>query len=163
MATQLSPAMRRRLDIQGLEEVEDEWLVEVKPWLSMAFYGCVLLAGLGTALASTEILWGLVAITVLGTVSRVHPVDLIYNHGIRRLTGTRPLPERRAPTRFACAVGTVWLIVVILLFWGGYSVAAYALGALLAAVALLVATTGICIPSIIWRALLRNAPAPRAD
>ncbi len=163
MKRRLSPTMRRRLDVQGFEDVDDERLAEVGPWLGMAFVGCAILAGVGTFTASTEILWALVTIAALAAILPVHPFDLIYNYGIRRLTGTRSLPQRGAPSRFACGVGAVWLIAVILLFEGGYMAAAYVLGGLLTLVAMLVGTTNICIPSMIYRAVFRKAVEPRID
>ena len=159
MSGLVSPTMRRRLDVQGFENIDDGWLAEVKPWTSMAFVGCTTLAGLGTILASTPILLALAVITTLAVILPVHPFDLIYDHGIRRLKGTRVLPPRGAPSRFACAVGTVWLVVVVVFFEVGFTTAAYVLGGLLTSVAALVATTNICIPSIIYRAVLRK-PAP---
>ena len=36
----LSPTTRRRLDVQGFSDVNDETLAEVAPWLRMAFARC---------------------------------------------------------------------------------------------------------------------------
>ena len=34
----------------------------------------------------------------------VHPFDLIYNYGVRFVTGTPPLPRRGTPSHFACGL-----------------------------------------------------------
>ena len=159
MAKTLSATIRRRLDVQGLCEVDDATLAEVVPWNRMAFAVCALLAGLGTALASPTFLWILTPIAAAGAIFPVHPIDLIYNHGIRCLRKTGPLPRRRAQTRFACAVGTVWMVATALAFQSGALTAGYILGGSLTAVAALVGTTDICIPSMIYNALFRRSPA----
>ena len=149
-----------RLDVQGFDTVDEELLAEVGPWLRLAFGLCATLAIVGTALASTPLLLTLAAIAFLAGVLPVHPFDLIYNHGIRRLTGTRPLPKRGPPSRFACGVGALWLIVTIGAFDSSYPIAGYVLGFTLAAVAILVSTMDICIPSMIFRAIF-GSPVPR--
>ena len=81
------------------------------------------------------------------------PFDLIYNHGIRYLRHTGPLPKRRAQSRFACGVGAIWLVATALAFQSGALITGYILGGALTGVALLVSTTDICIPSMIYNAL----------
>ncbi len=109
---------RRRLDIQGFERVEDALLAPVAPWLRMAFGLCALMAALGTALASPLILLLLMPIASIAAVSPVHPFDLLYNHGIRFLTGTGPLPRRGSPSRFACGLGAFGLCQPLMHFTG---------------------------------------------
>ncbi len=149
-----------RLDVQGFDTVDEELLAEVGPWLRLAFGLCATLAIVGTALASTPLLLTLAAIAFLAGVLPVHPFDLIYNHGIRRWTGTRPLPKRGPPSRFACGVGALWLILTVGAFDAGWTIVGYALGFTLASVAILVSTIDICIPSMIFRAIF-GSPVPR--
>ena len=149
-----------RLDVQGFDTVDEELLAEVGPWLRLAFGLCATLAIVGTALASTPLLLTLAAIAFLAGVLPVHPFDLIYNHGIRRLTGTRPLPKRGPPSRFACGVGALWLILTVGAFDAGWTIVGYALGFTLASVAILVSTMDVCMPSMLFRAML-GSPVPR--
>ena len=153
MGNQLSATMRRRLNVQGLSELDDETLAETAPWHRMAFGICALFAGAGTALASPVILWILTPIAALAALFPVHPFDLIYNHGIRYLRNTGPLPKRRAQSRFACGVGAVWLVATALAFQSGALITGYILGGTLTGIAVLVSTTDICIPSMIYNAL----------
>ena len=153
MKDQLSVTTRHRLDVQGFDGIPDERLAPVAAWLRLAFALCATLAAVGTITASSAVLGTLVVIATLAAIFPVHPFDLIYNHGIRHVRGTAPLPRRGAPTRFACGVGVVWLLAVIWAFGAGHQVAGYVLGGLLTAVALLVSTTDICIPSMIYRAI----------
>lgn len=152
MAT-ISATNRKRLEIQGFTGMDDEILSEVAPWLRFSPAVCAVLMGLGTALASPLILWALVPIAALGAIFRVHPFDLIYNHGLRYLTGTRPLPLNRAPRRFACGLAAVWLAATALAFQTGALLIGYVLGGVLTLVALIVSTTDFCIPSLIYGVL----------
>lgn len=119
MPRTLHPKHLHRLDIQGFDTVPEDHLAEVAPWPRMAFFLCACLAIIGTALASVPFLLALTVIAGLGALSPVHPFDLLYNHGIRRITGTRPLPRRGAPVRFACGLGAVWLVAVAWAFNAG--------------------------------------------
>lgn len=155
----LSCTTLRRLDIQGFDEIPVEQLARVAPWLRLTFGLCATLATAGTVLASPVLLWLLAPLALAGAVSPVHPFDLLYNHGVRHLTGTAALPRRGAPSRFACGVGAVWLAVTAWMFQSGATVAGYALGGLLSATAILVSTTDICLPSMVFRILSRWHPA----
>ena len=153
-----SPIKRRRLDIQGFTNVGDDLLTEVGPWLRLAFGLCTLLAFLGIALASTTIIWSLVPIAALGAIFPVHPFDLIYNFIIRKIIKTPPLPKRGAPSRFACGLGSVWLIIIGVLFHLGNNTTAYVLGGMLCVVGVLVTPIDFCIPSIMYRSIFGFPP-----
>ena len=149
-----------RLDVQGFDTVDELLLARVAPWLRLAFGLCATLAIVGTSLAAPSLLLTLAAIAFVGALSPVHPFDLVYNHGIRHFTATPPLPKRGPPSRFACGVGSLWLIVTVGAFQSSLPVLGYVLGFSFASVALLVASTDICIPSLIFRAML-GRPVPR--
>ena len=153
MRQTLTPRTRRLLEIQGFDAVDVLELAPVAPWLRLAFGLCGLLGGVGTLLASPTILLMLALIAAVAAASPVHPFDLIYNHGIRHFTGTGPLPKRGAPTRFGCGMGAVLVLVTAWAFSAGHQVAGYALGGALTFVVLLVSTTDICIPSLIYRSI----------
>ena len=149
----LTPRTSRLLDIQGFDTVDVQELAPVAPWLRLAFGLCAVLGGVGTLLASPIILLVLTLIAAVAAASPVHPFDLIYNYGIRHLTGTGPLPRRGVPTRVGCGMGAVLLLVTAWAFSTGHLVTGYALGGVMTFVALLVATTDICIPSMIYRSI----------
>ena len=153
MKDQLSATTRHRLDVQGFNGISDQRLAPVAPWLRLAFVLCATLAATGTVTASTALLGTLVVVAALAAIFPVHPFDLIYNFGIRHITATEPLPKRGAPSRFACGVGAIWLLGLIWAFEAGHHMAGYIFGGLLTAVAVLVSTTDICIPSMIYRAI----------
>ena len=154
----ISPVTRRRLDIQGFTDVDEDLLDQTVSWLRFAFALCTILAALGTVIASPIFLYVLAPIAALAAISPVHPFDLIYNYGIRYLTKTPQLPKRGAPSRFACGLGSVWLIVTALMFQSGNLTIGYILGGSLTFVALLVSTTDFCIPSMIYRSIFGFPP-----
>jgi len=149
----VSPVIRKRLETQGFCDLDDAALAEVEPWLRFTPAVCTTLMGLGTALASAPLLWAMAATAALGAIFPVHPFDLAYNYGLRRLTGTRRLPANGAPRRFACGMATVWLVATGSAFAAGVAPVGYLLGGLLTAVAALVSVTHFCIPSLIYGTL----------
>lgn len=112
--------------------------------------------GTGTALALTPLLWAMVPLAALGAIFPVHPFDYLYNVGVRHLTNTPPLPRNGAPRRFACGVAAVWLIGTAQAFGINVAWMDYLLGGLLTAVAAIVSITHFCVPSTLYRFLLRQ-------
>ena len=148
----ISPVTRQRLEIQGFTGIDDDALSTAAPWLRLAPALCAGGCGVGTVLAAPSILWPLALTAALGAAAPFHPFDLIYDAAIRRLTASPRLPANRGPRRFACAVGAIWLLATGGLFATGATVAGYVLGGAFVAVAGLVATTHICLPSMFYRA-----------
>jgi hypothetical protein len=149
----MSPETRDRLRVQGFDTVDDRDLATVAPWLRLAFALCALVAAVGTAFASPAILLALAGIAALSAAAPVHPFDLIYNYGIRHVTGTGPLPRRGLPSRFGCGMGALMLFPTAWAFSTGHTVAGYGLGSAVTAAALLVAATDICLGSIVYRSI----------
>ena len=58
---------------------------------------------------------------------------------------------------FVCGVGAIWLVITALAFQSGMLFTGYLLGTALTGIALLVSTTDICIPSMIYNALFQRS------
>ena len=159
MSKPLPSRTRKRLNVQGLTCISDQELAPVAAWWRTAYLGCAVLAAAGTALASPTILWIVMPLAALGALFPVHPLDLVYNYGIRYLTGTGPLPRRTPQTRFACGVGALWLVATALAFQSGQLTLGYALGGSLTGLAALAGTTDICVPSMIYNAIFLRPKA----
>jgi hypothetical protein len=155
----LSKTHRHRLDVQGFACVDDRTLSQTHHWLRMSPALCGTIAAAGIAIASPPVLWGLAVFAALGAILPFHPFDLIYNLGVRRLTGGPKLPANGIPRRFACGVGAVGLTGTGALFFTGLDVAGYLLGAALIATAAVVATTHFCIPSTVYGMLFGTPDA----
>lgn len=124
---------------------------------------CLAFVVTGLLLESGVVVLALVPIgAVAGWTSR-HPFDLIWNHGLRHLTGTPPLPPNPAPRRHAFKLATAWLLTVGILFAAGQTTAALVLGGILIAVCGLVTTTNFCIPSTLLGAWHHRRGTTRAD
>jgi hypothetical protein len=150
-----STTIRARLEAQGFCNLAEATLQEVGPWLRWSPAICTLCMLAGVALASPAILWALALTAFLGVLLPFHPFDLLYNYGARHLTGTRPLPHQGPQRRFACGIASAWLTVTGWAFHVGATTMAYTLGIPLILVAGLVSITHICIPSIIYNALVK--------
>lgn len=165
-------AIKNRLGAQGYEDVEEKRYVlqgyvangdaEIEgalPWTRVPYYICAIATGIGTVLAYPALLWAVMPLAFFGAVLPYNPLDYLYNYGYRRFTGTGKIPRQGMPRRFACGLAAAWLIATALAFQGGYAPVGYALGASLAAIAGLVATTNRCIPSAVYALIFGGPPA----
>ena len=143
---------RKFLQIQGFD-LDDEALAEIGPWMRWPYVFCASILTVGVLLASPAVLWTLSTIAIATVFLPSHPFNYLYNHGVRHLTGTRPLPPGTAQGKFSCGVGGVWLIATGAAFFAGATTVGYVLGGVLVAMATLVATTHLCIPSMVFNAL----------
>jgi hypothetical protein len=109
-----------------------------------------LVTAIGVALTSPTVLWILAAITSVGIFLPFHAFDLLYNYGMRHLTGTEPFPNSGPQRHFVFVVATVWLIATGWAFHVGANVVGIVLGVLLLLVGGLASTTNFCIPSFIY-------------
>ncbi len=141
----------QRFLVQGTQNIDEATIKEVGNWLRLALVFCATFAGLATILASPPIFYALLPVALAAAIFETHPVDHVYNHIIRRFTGTQPLPKRGIPTRVACGVGGLMMVATALAFSSGAMMLGYFLGGQLVLVASLAATTDICIPSIVYQ------------
>ncbi len=158
-----STVVRRRLEAQGFLGLDDVALAEIGPWLRWSPVLCAVFMATGTILASPLVLWALAAIALVGAILPAHPFDVVYNHVVRHLTGTRPLPHHGPQRRFACGVAAAWLTGTGLAFHGGAAALGYVLGGTLTVVAAIVGATHFCIPSLVYNKLFRPRPTAGAS
>lgn len=146
------------VELQGFTGVPDRDLKAIDLGLRVGPVFCMLLAGIGTVLASPVMLLALAPLAALGAILSGSPFDVFYNHGLRdALKGPR-LPVYNAPRRFACGMASAWLLVTAGLMAGGYATAGQAMGLLLVATAAVPVTTGFCVPSFIFRLVTGSIP-----
>jgi hypothetical protein len=126
---------------------------------------CLALVIAGLALQSAVLILALAPIGAVAGWTGHHPFDLIWNHGLRHLSGAPELPPNPLPRRHAFKLATVWLLAVGLLFAFGLTTAGLALGAVMVAVCGLLTATNFCVPSTLlgiwWRR--HGAAAPTAQ
>ena len=120
---------------------------------------CLSLVALGLALESAPLLLVLAAIGAVAGVTPRHPLDLVWNHGVRHLTGAPELPPNPVRRRHAFKVAAVWLVGVGALFAAGEDALALGLGLALVGACALVTATNFCIPSTLLALLERPKEA----
>jgi hypothetical protein len=146
----VNPTVRSRLEAQGFCGLDDATLEQLAPWIRWTYALGTLVTAVGVVLTSPGVLWTLAAITSVGIILPFHPFDLLYNHGMRHLTGTGPFPNSGPQRRFVFVVACVWLIATGWAFSVGADVAGIALGIALILVGALASVTNFCIPSFIY-------------
>jgi hypothetical protein len=109
---------------------------------------CLALVATGLALESAPLLFALAAIALVGGLASRHPIDLIWNHGLRYLTHSPALPPNPPRRRHAFKLASGWLVVVAGLFATGLAAPAFVLGGLLIAACTTVTLTNLCLPSV---------------
>jgi hypothetical protein len=95
---------------------------------------CLAIVVAGLALRSAPLILALVPIGAVAGWTGRHPFDLIWNHGLRHLSGAPELPPNPRPRRHAFKLATVWLLAVGLLFAFDQTTAGLVLGAVLVGV-----------------------------
>src|SRR2546429_6819683 len=118
---------------------------------------CLLLVITALGLESSAMIFALSGVGLLAGVSSRHPFDLIWNYGVRHLTGAPALPPNPPRRRHAFKIATVWLLAVGTLLAVGVSAAALVLGGLLVAACATVTATNFCIPSELFALWERSA------
>ncbi len=152
----LTPVTKKRLIIQGFSCYTDKELNDYKHGIRFSYYLCDLLLILGLLLANFYILATIMIISFFGALLQHHPFDYLYNYVIRHIINKPPIPIRTNQTRFACGIAAVWICLIIFLFYIHLNLWAYIAGGIIVFVATLVATTDICIPSMIYNFLFKK-------
>ena len=98
----------------------------------------------------------MVPVAALAVVLPHHPIEYLYNYGIRFLTRTAPLPANKAPVKFAFFMATIILAAAAWAFDNGIMWLGYALGANVAFVSALFVFSSFCIPAAIWAFVTGN-------
>lgn len=103
---------RRNLAMQGFGTLDESGFracrVGVKTVPAFALVGVI--AGLASGWPPLMFAWA--AILAIGAILRKNPVDQVYNHGLRYLTGGRDLGPTPAPRRFSAAFAAVMFVAL---------------------------------------------------
>ena len=82
-----------------------------------------------------------------------HPLDLVYNYGVRHIFGAAKLPKAPLPRRIACLMGGGMNLGIGLSFLYGNVILAYVFGAILVTLQIVVITTHFCVASWMYEGL----------
>ncbi len=140
--------------LQGFRGVEADRALRAGIGGRLAPALCGIGAILGVLFAS-PLLLGLLALSaVIGTFAANHPIETAYNVLSHR-RGTE-VPPNRAGRRLGCFLGALFLSGATVAYIAGAPVLGAVLGLSLGILAIFVASTNICVPSIILT-LLRGS------
>ena len=84
-----------------------------------------------------------------------HPMDLLYNHGIRHLFGAVKLPENPFQRRLACFAAGVMNVIAGVLFLASMPTAAQVVGGMLLVLQAIVIFTHFCTLSWMYEGIMR--------
>ncbi len=146
--------IRANIQAQGFCGLDDETYRQIDLPLRLAPAICMTWVAVGSAMGSPLVLGALLPFAFLGALLPGHPFDVIYNHGIRHLTGGPRLPRYTARRRFTCAMGTVMIATAAGLMLTGNPLAGSLVGWSLAAAAFVNVSTGFCIPGFLAKLTL---------
>jgi hypothetical protein len=113
---------------------------------------CAIGSFAGIALESPLVLGAFAATAVIGAFAPNHPFEWAYNAWAAP-RGRATLPPNRAAKRLGCAIGVVFLGGAALAYAAGATTLGLVLALILGATATFVATTGICVPSMLFTVL----------
>lgn len=150
----ISPSRISRIKVQGYDKgYTDEEISEHSVGNRFAYQLCALLSFTGLVLTNIPILCVAGMVALLGVLLPYHPFDYLYNYSVRYWLNRSKLPQRTNQARFACGIASIWLGVIIFLFYNALFLWGYILGGILLIIALLVSVMDFCIPSIIYNFL----------
>lgn len=141
---------RRLVEMQGFVGFDDHTVRHLDYALRISPVICLAMTAVATALESVTLLWILLPFALGGAILNNHPFDVVYNHGIRHLTGGPVIPRYPMPRRFACMLASAWITAAALSFSYGMPLAGHILGWSLVATAAVPVITGFCVPSFIF-------------
>lgn len=159
----ISSTCRKRLHTQGYSNFSDKELNDFKYGIRFAYGGCITLVALGLYFQSIPLFTIAALIALFAAFPPYHPLDYVYNYGVRHLLKKPKLPPRTKQGRFACGIASVWLAITIYSFYRNQIVLGNILATSLLAVGSLVTFMDICIPSMIYNAILERKKMPNIE
>lgn len=152
----------RRTRLQGWRGPEAECANRAPAAQRVGPAVCAAGAFLGAWTGSPLLLAVMAASAIAGALAPNHPAESLYNAWLAR-RDRQTLPPNRAAKRLGCAIGAALLGGSAVAYAAGSTTLGLVLAVVLGATAAFVASTGICVPSMIFTILwgTERATAPR--
>jgi rhodanese-related sulfurtransferase len=142
---------------QGYQEYSPGELKQLEWGLRFTPFVCSAITAYGLFTQQPMVLF---AVSLLGIwaflAPAAHPMDLIYNYGVRHLIGAVALPENPFQRRLACLAAGVMNFSAAALFLMNLPTAALTVGILLLALQAIVITTHLCVLSWMYEGIMRG-------
>jgi len=147
---------QRSLFQQGYQQYSPQELKQLEWGLRFTPAVCSLLTAIALVFQLPYLLF---AVSILGVWAFFyparHPMDLLYNHGIRQIFGAAKLPENPFQRRLACLAAGFMNSSVAILFLMNNLPAAYIVGGLLLFLQVIVIFTHFCTLSWMYEGVMR--------
>lgn len=150
----LSPTRINRIKAQGYQNYSDEQISEIDFGNRFAYQLCTSILIVGVLLWNIPILSAIMTVAFFGVVLPNHPFDYIYNYFLANRMKKPQVPPRSIQLKFACTAATLVIGSTIYFLQNNMMTAAMIMAYQLCGVAFLVATTDLCIPSILFNATI---------
>lgn len=141
---------------QGYQQFTPKELKQLEWGLRFTPLLCSALTAYGLVLGSPMIL---LIVAGLGLVAFLfpsgHPMDLLYNYGIRHLFSAVKLPENPFQRRLACLSAGIMNLMAASLFFAEFTTAAIVVGVMLLALQTIVIFTHFCTLSWMYEGVMR--------
>ena len=139
--------LRHRLEVQSFLNQPCEMLNELKHWWRFTPTLNWIITLVGTVMAWPQILFVQAALMAVAVIAPSHPLDWLYNYGVRFLTGTSPLPQSGQRRKVVFAMAGVLITLLGSWFYLGYNMAGYIQGAIMTLLGGLLVVFNLCVVS----------------
>ncbi|HEB59536.1 MAG TPA: DUF4395 family protein [Gammaproteobacteria bacterium] len=147
---------QRSLFQQGYQRYTPAELKQLEWGLRFTPAACSAMALYGLISANPVILLAVAALGIWAFFfPAAHPMDLLYNHGVRHLFGAVKLPENPFQRRLACLSAGIMNVIAAVLFMADMPTAALVVGGMLLFLQFIVITTHFCTLSWMYEGLMR--------
>lgn len=145
---------QRSLVQQGYADLTPEQYRELDRGLRFTPTACAAMTLYGLATGNASLLFLVACLGVWAFLApAAHPMDLLYNHGVCRITGSTPLPPNPLQRRLACLSAAFMNAGAGYLLLQGRTTLAYLLGGTLLVFQVIVISTHFCALSWIYEIL----------
>jgi len=147
---------QKNLFQQGYQSYTPKELKQIEWGLRFTPSACSLIAVYGLLTQNPYILFGVAFLGIWAFFAPAgHPMDLIYNHFVRKGFNAVKLPPNPFQRRLACFAAGVMNIMAALFFLSGMPMAAYITGGMLLFLQAIVIFTHFCTLSWMYEGLMR--------
>lgn len=141
------PVLRHRLEVQSFLDQSCELVHTLKNWWRFTPTLNWVITLIGTLMAWPEILFLQALLMAVAVMTPSHPLDWLYNYGIRHISGTSRLPASGRRRKIVFAMAGVLLCLLGVWFLLGYHLVGYIQGGIMTALGSLLMLFNLCVVS----------------
>lgn len=139
--------LRHRLEVQSFLNQPRETLRDLKHWWRFTPTLNWIITLTGIVMAWPQILFAQAALMAVAVITPSHPLDWLYNFGIRFVTGTTALPKSGQRRKIVFAVASVLIAMLGGWFYMGLNMVGYIQGGIMTVLGGLLVLFNLCVLS----------------